>query len=157
MESDKGAVLYTGPDGIGDFQVVVKDQFHIGVGTASTETTLGADYICRGFPGQPFPINRGKAVGEVGWEASKIPKEKHSDAVNRMKLLEFRQAAEDRYTHRYQNPFFEESISPGVGTRIKTATPPQEKPSPIRESIAKVLTIIVPDNPSTTSSTSTLP
>ncbi|KAI6655095.1 hypothetical protein LOD99_2384 [Oopsacas minuta] len=165
MEGDKGAVLYTGPDGISDFKVVVKDQFHIGVGTASAESTLGVDYICRGYIGQPFPINRGKAVGEVGWETSKIPNEKLCDSANRIKLQEFRQVAEDRYTHRYQNPFFAGSTSTSVDIRIQTATAEmQDKKSqnaqitpPLTEPNPKVLTLNVPESSSVTSSTSTLP
>ena len=161
MEGNKGAVLYTGPDGIGDFKSEVKDQFHIGVGTASTESTLGAGYICRGYNGQPFPINRGKAVGEVGWETSKISEK----SGNRIKLQEFRQAAEDRYTHRYQNPFFAESTS-GVGelcvqpatlTQDKVTTNRSNNSPPPQESAPKTLTLNVPESSSVTSSTSTLP
>ena len=153
MEGDKGAVLYTGPDGIGDYKTEVKDQFHIGVGTASTESTLGAGYICRGYSGQPFPINRVKAVGEVGWETSKIPFEKSG---NRIKLQEFRQAAEDRYTHRYQDPFFGE---PASDERELSALP-QDKAtrSPLpQEPTPKALTIKVPESSSVASSASTLP
>ena len=159
MEENKGAVLYTGPDGIGDFKTEVKDQSHIGVGTASTESTLGADYICRGYSGQPFPINRGKAVGEVGWETSKISDEKSG---NRIKLQEFRQAAEDRYTHRYQDPFFEESTSGVRELFVQPATPAQDNAtatrSPIlQEKATKIFSLVVPESSSVTSSTSTIP
>ena len=155
MEGDKGAVLYTGPDGIGDFKVNVHDQFHIGVGTASTESTLGASYICRGYSGQPFPINRSKAVGEVGWATSRFADEKLLKTGNQIKLQEFRSSAEDRYTHRYQNPYFD-GIAEPFESRTPTATPLQIKPTTPKSTChPKVLSLNVPQASSSTSSTST--
>lgn len=47
VRKPKGAVLFTGPDGIGDHRVQVEEQRYIGHTTASPEATADLHYIVR--------------------------------------------------------------------------------------------------------------
>ncbi|XP_033121347.1 uncharacterized protein C4orf45 homolog [Anneissia japonica] len=103
----KGAVLFTGPDGIGDYKVgVVTDDRFVGIGTMSAEGTSELKYITRASPQTPHPRPKTRWVGEIGWL---IPPFKDFRAVStrhQIKNGEFRRANENRHTHLYQNPWY---------------------------------------------------
>ncbi|XP_071953397.1 uncharacterized protein [Antedon mediterranea] len=103
----KGAVLFTGPDGIGDYKVnVVTDDRFVGIGTMSAEGTSELKYIMRASPKTPHPRPKTSWVGEIGWL---IPPYKDYRAVSsrqQIKNGEFRRANENRHTHLYQNPWY---------------------------------------------------
>ncbi|KAL0974327.1 hypothetical protein UPYG_G00218890 [Umbra pygmaea] len=101
-------MLFTGPDGIGDYRARLIDSTrYTGVGPLSSEATGDLSYLCRPSPCQPPPMPRQSYVGEVGWGL------KYHQQLNRETLLnnkqikrtEFRSMLEDRVTHRYQNPW----------------------------------------------------
>ena len=63
----EGQVLFTGPDGVGDFRVNVIDPRFVGIGTMSSEGTSDVNYLCRSAPDSSPPPLKGNCVGDVGW------------------------------------------------------------------------------------------
>ncbi|KAJ4946536.1 hypothetical protein JOQ06_024201 [Pogonophryne albipinna] len=61
-------MIFTGPDGIGDYRPR-SNYFprYIGVGASSAEATGDLRYLCRGATHVPPPMPRQGYVGEVGW------------------------------------------------------------------------------------------
>ncbi|XP_066573903.1 protein SPMIP2 isoform X2 [Amia ocellicauda] len=96
-----------GPDGVQDYRPRAVDFPHyIGEGSLSGERTSDLSYLQRAAPGTPAPGAKHDYVGGVGWGVME-----HSELNSRalqsnmqIKLGEFRQACEDKVTHRYQNP-----------------------------------------------------
>jgi hypothetical protein len=127
----KGQVLFTGPDGVGDFRVKVEDQQHIGIGTMSPEGTSDVRYLSRSGPNCPHPLPKGQRVGEVGWGVPKLSDTSLWKTKRQITLGEFRQAAEDKHTHLYQNPWYPApEKTTGHQTKLKTkphfVNPPEE-------------------------------
>ncbi|XP_066573902.1 protein SPMIP2 isoform X1 [Amia ocellicauda] len=97
-----------GPDGVQDYRPRAVDFPHyIGEGSLSGERTSDLSYLQRAAPGTPAPGAKHDYVGGVGWGVME-----HSELNSRalqsnmqIKLGEFRQACEDKVTHRYQNPW----------------------------------------------------
>ncbi|XP_070545047.1 protein SPMIP2-like [Ptychodera flava] len=103
----KGAVLFTGPDGIGDYRVqVVTNDRYVGIGTMSQEGCSEAKYLYRAAPGTPHPRPRSTRVGEIGWGIPWYTDRQLLRTGMQIKTGEFRQASEDRHTHLYQNPWY---------------------------------------------------
>ncbi|XP_077999339.1 uncharacterized protein LOC144452171 [Glandiceps talaboti] len=103
----KGAVLFTGPDGIGDYRVqVVTHDRQVGIGTMSRESSSEAQYLLRAAPGTPHPRPKSRRVGEIGWGVPWYADRQLLGTDMQIKTGEFRQAAEDRHTHLYQNPWY---------------------------------------------------
>eukprot|EP00118_Oscarella_pearsei_P026128 m.309452 g.309452 ORF g.309452 m.309452 type:complete len:147 (+) comp46538_c0_seq1:78-518(+) len=102
----KGQVLFTGPDGIGDFHAKVEEQRYVGIGTMSPEGTSDVNYLCRPAPECPPPAPKGACVGEVGWGLKQLTDISLLKTGHQIARGEFRQAVEDRHTHLYQNPWY---------------------------------------------------
>ena len=81
----EGAVIFTGPDGVGDHRVTVQDPQYIGHTVTSPEATADLKYIGRApearnhnvvsalletlsfIQSHPTPSPRSAHVGEIGW------------------------------------------------------------------------------------------
>nr|XP_020510545.1 uncharacterized protein C4orf45 homolog [Labrus bergylta] len=106
-ESQHGQrMIFTGPDGIGDYRPRSNYfPLYIGVGASSPESTGDLGYLCRAAPHAPPPVPRQGYVGEVGWGWQ------HNQMLNggtlhsnmQIKKTEFRSALEDKVTQRFQN------------------------------------------------------
>jgi len=116
--SDHGQrILFTGPDGMKDQEMnITEQQRYIGIGTMSKEGTSELDFIYR-----QGPIPKGKShfamkrknqqIGSIGWghqDAEFLNRKMSCEKQNHVQRGEFRQAAEDRYTHLYQSPYYED-------------------------------------------------
>lgn len=110
----KGQILFTGPSGIRDYKVnVVTDDRMVGIGTMSQEGTSDLQYIWRGAPGAPPPRRRSQWVGEVGWFIPPYHDTKNTLSGNQIQLKVFRKAQEEKYTHRFQEPWYYAPTDPG--------------------------------------------
>lgn len=101
-------MLFTGPDGIGDYRAKNADfPHHIGEGELSREATSRLDYLYRAAPGSPAPRPKHCYVGGVGWGVLEysVLNSRTLKSNMQFKLVNFRQACEDKVTHRYQNPW----------------------------------------------------
>ncbi|KAM4809647.1 protein SPMIP2 isoform 2-T2 [Rhinophrynus dorsalis] len=101
-------MLYTGPDYVRDYRTKLPDfTGYIGEVLPSAEQTSEVKYLCRAAPGTPPPIPKDLYVRGIGWGVSAF------SYLNRRQLLsnyqikrgDFRQASEEKVTHRYQNPW----------------------------------------------------
>ncbi|XP_053487772.1 uncharacterized protein C4orf45 homolog [Ictalurus furcatus] len=101
-------ILFTGPDGIGDYRVRLCDFPHsIGIGALSSGATGDLNYLFRPAPCAPALLPKHFYVGEVGWGIE------HGLRLNARTLLsntqikrsEFRSAMEDRISQILQNPW----------------------------------------------------
>ncbi|XP_039175305.1 uncharacterized protein C4orf45 homolog [Crotalus tigris] len=73
--TDKGKrIIYTGPDGTGNYQPKVLDYCHyIGSKSSPVEGTSDAKYLWRPAPSNPPPwMHRHWFVGEIGWRTKKF-------------------------------------------------------------------------------------
>ncbi|XP_072164629.1 uncharacterized protein [Diadema setosum] len=103
----KGQILFTGPSGIRDYKVnVVTDDRMVGIGTMSPEGTSALQYIWRGAPGSAPPQRRATWVGEIGWFIPPFHDYKNTTSGNQIQLRVFRKAQEEKYTHRFQEPWY---------------------------------------------------
>ncbi|XP_020358162.1 uncharacterized protein C4orf45 [Oncorhynchus kisutch] len=101
-------MLFTGPDGIGDYKARLIDfPRYIGVGPLSPEGTSDLNYLCRPAPCAPPPMPKQCCIGGVGWgmEYHQLLNSRTLLSNMQIKRAEFRSALEDRVTHRYQNPW----------------------------------------------------
>ncbi|KAJ8403576.1 hypothetical protein AAFF_G00349020 [Aldrovandia affinis] len=101
-------ILFTGPDGIGDYRTRGVDFPHyIGEVPMDPGKTGDLGYMCRSAPGAPAPKPKQCYVGAVGWGLQ------YSWALNRrtvqsnmqIKLGEFRTALEERMIYSHHNPW----------------------------------------------------
>merc|ERR1711934_15870 len=109
-------ILFTGPDGICDQKMQIKTEHrYVGIGTMSKEGTSELDYLYRQGPLDTskeayWAMKRKNAHnGGIGWGVHDAPflNRKLSDEKNHnIQRGEFRNAAEDRYTHLYQSPWY---------------------------------------------------
>nr|CAB3227125.1 uncharacterized protein C4orf45 [Phallusia mammillata] len=100
-------MLFTGPDGIRNQNVdVEEDNRYVGIGTMSPEGTSELAYLYRpDWRNAPSLLPKHRRVGEIGWG---IPMYSDLSVLQTRKQItrgEFRQSAEDRHTHLYQNPW----------------------------------------------------
>ncbi|XP_002121517.2 protein SPMIP2 [Ciona intestinalis] len=100
-------MLFTGPDGITDQRVTVEeDNRYVGIGTMSPEGTSELAYLYRpDWRNSPAVLPKHKRVGEIGWGIPKYSDRSYLYTGRQIKRGEFRQSAEDRHTHLYQNPW----------------------------------------------------
>ncbi|XP_018534949.1 uncharacterized protein C4orf45 [Lates calcarifer] len=98
-------MIFTGPDGIGDYRPR-SNYFprYIGVGASSPEATGDLSYLCRAAPHAPPPMPRQRYVGEVGWgwQYNQLLNSGTLLSNMQIKRTELRTALEDRVTHRFQ-------------------------------------------------------
>ena len=125
-------ILFTGPDGIVDQTMRIEPEHrYIGIGTMSAEGTSELDYLYRPGPNQinqqtkkeePYWALKRKheTIGGIGWghqDARFLNKKLSHEANNHLIRGEFRQAAEDRFTHLYQSPYYPESSANFFGLK----------------------------------------
>ena len=87
---------------------------YIGIGTMSQEGTSELNYLYRPGPHdtqQPYWAMKRKhqTIGGIGWghnDARFLNRKLTDEVDNHLIRGEFRQAAEDRFTHLYQNPWY---------------------------------------------------
>ncbi|XP_030252113.1 uncharacterized protein C4orf45 isoform X2 [Sparus aurata] len=100
-------MIFTGPDGIGDYRPRSYDfPQYIGVGASSSpEATGDLGYLWRAAPHAPPPPPRQSCVGEVGWcwQYNQLLNSRTLLSNMQIKKTELRTALEDRVTHRFQN------------------------------------------------------
>nr|XP_046262494.1 uncharacterized protein C4orf45 [Scatophagus argus]XP_046262495.1 uncharacterized protein C4orf45 [Scatophagus argus] len=99
-------MIFTGPDGIGDYRPRSNYfPWYIGVGASSPETTSDVSYLYRAAPHAPPPTPRRGYVGEVGWgwQYNQLLNSGTLLSNMQIKKTELRTALEDRVAHRFQN------------------------------------------------------
>merc|ERR1711974_276047 len=108
-------ILFTGPDGMCDQTMKIENEHrYIGIGTMSKEGTSELDFLCRQGPNPPgqsyFAMKRKhQTLGAIGWgheDATFLNRKLTGQKCYNYPRGEFRQAAEDRYTHLYQSPWY---------------------------------------------------
>lgn len=103
----RGRVLYTGPDGNCDHRVAIEPEHrYVGIGTMSPEGTSEADYLWRAAPSTSFHRPKTSKVGEIGWSVPSYQDWTYPNTARQIMLGHFRQEAEDRHSHLYQNPWY---------------------------------------------------
>lgn len=105
-EESKGAVLFTGPDGARNQRITVEERKFIGHGSSSPEASGDTRYILRGAATIPHPLPKHSKVGEIGWGVPTLDDHSLLRSGNQITLGTFRQQAEDRHTHLYQEPYY---------------------------------------------------
>ncbi|KAK2904443.1 protein SPMIP2 [Channa argus] len=99
-------ILFTGPDGIGDYRPRLNYfSQHIGVGASSPEATGDLSYLFRAAPQAPLPMPRKSHVGEVGWGWRYNQLLNSGTLLSNMQIkkTEIWTALEDKVAHRFQN------------------------------------------------------
>ncbi|XP_069487445.1 protein SPMIP2 [Ambystoma mexicanum] len=103
-------ILYTDPDGAGDYKTRQYDfTSYIGDKEPSRESTTDVRHLNRAAPGTFAPRYKHEYPREIGWSLQEH--ERHLNRDNllsgmQIQLQEFRQASEDRVTHKYQTPWY---------------------------------------------------
>ncbi|XP_049898439.1 uncharacterized protein C4orf45 [Epinephelus moara] len=99
-------MIFTGPDGIGDYRPR-SNYFprYIGAGASSPEATGDLGYLCQAAPHAPPPLPRQSWVGEVGWgwQCNQLLNSGVLLSNMQIKKTDIRTALEDRVTQRFQN------------------------------------------------------
>ncbi|XP_069782343.1 protein SPMIP2 isoform X2 [Narcine bancroftii] len=108
-EPGRGSVVFTGPDASSDYKSKLPDfPYYIGESRhISAEKTGDLNYLYRSGPYASYQNRKDCYVGEIGWGLCL------GNNLNRSTLLsgkqikrgEFREQAEDKESHRYQNPW----------------------------------------------------
>ncbi|KAM9740880.1 protein SPMIP2 [Menidia menidia] len=99
-------MIFTGPDGIGDYRPRPNDfSRYVGAGAPSPGATGDLGYLCRAAPRAPPPMPRQSYVGEVGWgwQYNQLLNGQTLHSDQQIKKTELREALEDRVTQRFQN------------------------------------------------------
>ncbi|XP_062901097.1 protein SPMIP2 isoform X2 [Mobula hypostoma] len=108
-ETGTESVVFTGPDASRDYRSKLPDFPHyIGENRhISAESTGDLNYLYRSARYDSYQKRKDCYVGEIGWGLCFGPKLNRSNLLSGMqiKLGEFRERAEDKVTHRYQNPW----------------------------------------------------
>ncbi|KFV82478.1 Uncharacterized protein C4orf45, partial [Struthio camelus australis] len=98
-----------GPDGIGDYRTrKPEDTHYIGATSPAIEGTSDAYYLWRPAPRTSQASHRRPSLtGEIGWGVRELSQFSRQNLQSGMQIRKgpFRQAAEDKITHRYQNPW----------------------------------------------------
>ncbi|XP_029297979.1 uncharacterized protein C4orf45 homolog [Cottoperca gobio] len=99
-------MIFTGPDGIGDYRPR-SNYFprYIGAGASSTEATGDLGYLCQGAARAPPPMPKQSYVGGVGWgwQYNQLLNSGTLLSNMQIKKTEIRTALEDRAAHRFQS------------------------------------------------------
>ncbi|XP_074648601.1 protein SPMIP2-like [Tubulanus polymorphus] len=118
-----GAMLFSGPDGLRNHVMKIESEHrYVGEGTMSSEGTSDVSYLWRAPRSQPAPRPKTAAVGSIGWGVPWLTDWSVPQTGNQIKLRDFRQECEQRYTHAYQNPWYpdprseEDTYRVGYGT-----------------------------------------
>ncbi|XP_035283324.1 uncharacterized protein C4orf45 homolog [Anguilla anguilla] len=101
-------ILFTGPDGIGDYRPRTSDlPRYIGERPMAQGETGDLGYLWRPAPGAPPPKPKHCYVGAVGWGLpySWALNERAMQSNMQIKLGEFRTALEERMIYSYHNPW----------------------------------------------------
>ncbi|XP_072051547.1 uncharacterized protein [Amphiura filiformis] len=121
----KGQVLYTGPSGIRDYKVnVVTDDRMVGIGTMSAEGSAEINYIWREAPGTAPPIRRSAFVGEVGWLIPQFKDWRSFTSGHQITQSEFSKAQDEKFTHRWQEPWYPSPTHPDYNKQYKFRNTP---------------------------------
>ncbi|KAK9518414.1 hypothetical protein VZT92_023720 [Zoarces viviparus] len=99
-------MLFTGPDGIGDYRPRSNySPRYIGAGASSPGATGDLSYLCRAAPHAPPPLPKQSYVGEVGWgwQYNQLLNSGTLLSNMQIKKTEVRTALDDRVTHRFQS------------------------------------------------------
>merc|ERR1712048_475986 len=122
-------ILFTGPDGMYDQEMEISNEHrYIGIGTMSKEGTSELDFLYRQGPnpeGQSYFAMKRKhqTIASIGWgyeDAAFLNKKLTDETQNNLQRGEFRQAAEDRYTHLYQSPYYEDPNKKQEKKKVKS-------------------------------------
>ena len=84
---------------------------YVGIGTMSKEGTSELNYLYRPGPNEDGWCMKRKheCIGGIGWghqDSEFLNKKLSHEKQNTLQRGEFRQAAEDRFTHLYQSPWY---------------------------------------------------
>ncbi|XP_074003387.1 protein SPMIP2 [Numenius arquata] len=101
-------VVFPGPDGVRDYRTRKPEHTHyIGATSPAIEGTSDVNYLWRPAPCLSYvSLHRPHYAGEIGWGVRELSHftRKNLQSGAQIKRGPFRQAAEDRATHWYQNP-----------------------------------------------------
>ncbi|XP_078533129.1 protein SPMIP2 [Lissotriton helveticus] len=102
-------ILFTAPDGVGDYRTRRYDfTAYIGDTEPSPESTTSVEHLTQAPSGTFEPRPKCQYPGEIGWNVEEHLYLNRANLLSDMQIKrkEFRQASEDRVTHRYQNPWY---------------------------------------------------
>eukprot|EP00794_Sanderia_malayensis_P012804 gene12804-14117_t len=117
-ENAKGAAVFSGPDGLGHHhRTKVLNPTFIGDRSKPVECSDNLFYIWRAARASPHPRPKSRMVGEIGWNVIGNMDRRLLGSRQQITVGEFRQACEDRYTHRYQNAWYPAKASPNSDMR----------------------------------------
>ena len=121
-------ILYTGPDGIIDQTMHIEPEHrYIGIGTMSAEGTSELNYLYRPGPEENLATStsfqrKHETIGGIGWghqDAAFLNRKLSDDKNHKCIRGVFRQAAEDRFTHLYQSPYYDPQESEAKSKKVK--------------------------------------
>ncbi|XP_067407921.1 protein SPMIP2 [Emydura macquarii macquarii] len=102
-------MIFTGPDAIRDYRTKLPEYTrYIGATTPAPGATSDLEYLWRTAPWTTSIVpHKYSYPGQIGWGVTEFSYLNRGNLLSGMQIRtgEFRQAAEDEITHRYQNPW----------------------------------------------------
>ncbi|XP_050802631.1 uncharacterized protein C4orf45 homolog isoform X2 [Gopherus flavomarginatus] len=102
-------MIFTGPDAIRDYRTKLPEYIrYIGATTPAQGATSDLEYLWRTAPWTTSILpHKHSYPGQIGWGVTEFSYLNRGNLLSGMQIKtgEFRQAAEDEITHRYQNPW----------------------------------------------------
>ncbi|XP_023961980.2 protein SPMIP2 isoform X3 [Chrysemys picta bellii] len=102
-------MIFTGPDAIRDYRTKLPEYTrYIGATTPAQGATADLEYLWRTAPWMTSILpHKHSYPGQIGWGVTEFSYLNRGNLLSGMQIKtgEFRQAAEDEITHRYQNPW----------------------------------------------------
>ncbi|XP_034628594.1 uncharacterized protein C4orf45 homolog isoform X1 [Trachemys scripta elegans] len=102
-------MIFTGPDAIRDYRTKLPEYTrYIGATTPAQGATADLEYLWRTAPWTTSILpHKHSYPGQIGWGVTEFSYLNRGNLLSGMQIKtgEFRQAAEDEITHRYQNPW----------------------------------------------------
>ncbi|XP_044875417.1 uncharacterized protein C4orf45 homolog isoform X2 [Mauremys mutica] len=102
-------MIFTGPDAIRDYRTKLPEYTrYIGATTPAQGATSDLEYLWRTAPWTTSILpHKHSYPGQIGWGVTEFSYLNRGNLLSGMQIKtgEFRQAAEDEITHRYQNPW----------------------------------------------------
>ncbi|XP_043369182.1 uncharacterized protein C4orf45 homolog [Dermochelys coriacea] len=102
-------MIFTGPDAIRDYRTKLPENpRYIGATTPAQGATSDLEYLWRTAPWTTSILpHKHSYPGQIGWGVTEFSYLNRGNLLSGMQIKtgEFRQAAEDEITHRYQNPW----------------------------------------------------
>ncbi|XP_019742999.1 uncharacterized protein C4orf45 [Hippocampus comes] len=96
-------IIFTGPDGIGDYRPRFNQPPYTGVGILTPEASSDLSYLWRAAPHAPPPLPKQAYVGEVGWcwQYSSMLNDSTLRSGKQIRKSVIRMEVEDRAGHKF--------------------------------------------------------